>query len=88
MSVMLVADVIKALQRKDPAAVVVVDGYEEGFADDIEVCDVYLERNLHGEKDGLYGKHGRPYGDATKPEKGWNMKAVLIGEGRHLSAGW
>lgn len=85
---MTVGDVIKALQEKNPTDLVVVDGYEEGFAEDIRVRDVYLIKNKHGDKDGLYGKHGRPHYDATKPEKGWDLKAVLIGEGRMLRSGW
>ena len=86
---MTVAELIEKLKLHEPNATVVTDGYEEGFAEDVRVLDVFLKRNGHGAKDGgVYGRHLRPWGNAEKPEKDWDMKAVCVGQGRHLIAGW
>jgi hypothetical protein len=81
---MLVKDLIERLGKLDPLLTVVLDGYEAGFAEDVQVCIVYLKRNGHGTRDGIYGRHSRPDVEACKPEKDWDMTAAYIGEGRCL----
>lgn len=84
---MTVAELISELRRRDPDLPVVVDGYEDGFADKIKVHDVYLLRDGNGEG-GHCGPHAVPFDDATSAESRWDMHAVFIGEGRNLRPGW
>ena len=84
---MTVAELIEKLAVWPKDALVVVDGYEEGFAEDIKVKRISIVVDRHGESDGaLYGRHGRVdkwNGARNKHQK----KAIFIGEGRHLESG-
>ncbi len=87
---MTVGELIDKLKNEDPNLLVVTDGHCDGFSEDVRVAVVYLTRDGHGEQglSSLWGQHARPYMDATKRQKGWNMTAVLVGEGAHIEAGW
>ncbi len=85
---MTVKELIEKLGKLDASLTVVLDGYEEGFAEEIHIHTVYLKRNGNGTEDGIYGRHSRPWRDVRKPEKDWDMKAAYIGEGRHVNCGW
>ena len=81
---MKVGELIEKLGIYPKGALIVVDGYEEGFAEDIKVKRLRVVLNKHEESDGgVYARHGRidKYGgDEGKPQE----TVVFIGEGRHL----
>jgi hypothetical protein len=92
---MTVKELIEVLSKLDPRSTIVVDGYEDGYAEDVKVLPVFLLRNGHGETDGIYGRHSNPNvgpqrwrQDATDPKSNHDMNAVLIGEGRFLMQDW
>ena len=81
---MTVTELIEKLGVWPGDSLVVVDGYEEGFAENIKVKRISIVPDKHGDSDGsLYGRHGRvdKYTDTH-----W-VKAIFIGEGRHLESG-
>ena len=86
---MKVGDLVEKLTMYAEDTLIVVDGYEEGFADNIQVKRLRVVLNKHGE-DGdssVYAPHGRidKYGgDKGKPQE----TVVFIGEGRHLEGGF
>lgn len=86
---MTVKELIGKLSAYDGDELVVVDGCEDGFDDEIRTERVFLVKDMH-KRGGVYGAHGRPeHGqDVTVPNDGWNLRAVFIGKGRHLIAGW
>ncbi len=61
---MKVADLIEFLNRQDPEALVVVDGYEDGLDDDVSVVAAPIELNVH-EDEWWNGRHDR----AVAPRK-------------------
>jgi len=71
-------DILKSVHSD---TIVLVDGYEEGFAEDIRVQEVSVSRNGNGLRDGIYGRHSK-IGWRGNPDE-VTMRAVLIGEDRH-----
>ena len=83
---MTVADLLEKLSIYPEDMLIVVDGYEEGFAEDIQVKRFRVVLNKHGTDSSVYAPHGRidKYGDDDgKPQ----ATVVFIGEGRHLEDG-
>lgn len=73
---MFVKDLIKRLKLLSPDAVVVVEGYEGGFADVVEVQEGMLKPDVH--KQWYYGRHEK----AAANEPGMIKTAFIIGEKR------
>jgi len=90
---MKVGQLIELLKSYDPEMEVVVDGYEEGFAEPAYVVPIYIKRDGNGNRDGIYGRHSRVTAHPMDPESSlvyplkfkWDMKALFIGEGRYIN---
>lgn len=78
-----VQDVIETLGAYPPEMLVVVDGYEDGFAEDIVISLIDVAENHHGTKDKIYGRHGRADDHKGGPKK----RVLFIGEGWNLYSG-
>jgi hypothetical protein len=52
---MKVKELIEQLQKFDPETLVMVDGYEGGYSDILELHKIPIKLNYH--KDWYYGKH-------------------------------
>ena len=83
---MTVVELIEKLSIYPEDTLIVVDGYEEGFAEDIKVKRIRVALNKHGTDSSVYAPHGRVDkwgGDDGKPQ----ASVVFIGEGRHFEDG-
>ena len=84
---MIVSELIDKLSIYPKDMLIVIDGYEEGFAEAIKVKRLRVVLNKHEESDGsIYARHGKidKYGsDDGKPQ----ATVVFVGEGRHLEDG-
>jgi hypothetical protein len=75
---MKVKELIAALERYPSDMEVLVDGYEEGYEPAEIVQQVYVVKNYNGTEDGIYGRHGTPYGwDIRKERPEADLPAVL-----------
>ena len=84
---MTVTELIDRLGVYPKDSLVVVDGYEEGFAEDIKVKRIRVALNKHEIEDGgVYARHGRVDKYGSDDGKAQAM-VVFIGEGRHLEDG-
>ena len=83
---MLVKEMIERLQECDPEMQVLVDGYEEGYEPADMVQQIYVIKNHHGTKDGIYGRHGTPYSclDVRRDRPEADLPGILIGRHRRF----